>query len=228
MAHPLDYERFYQQLDSLARTEVPNHTIRLAVNEYGLAIGEARQHGMDAALYGARMMLVFERASPLVAMSAISDMVNGWPGGIIQAGRQGEFVTPLYHANRMFAAHLGSERLHATVESPSFGANTARQDSGTRSIDAVGSRSADGKKIYVKIVNVDPAQSINLRVDLHGAVVAPGAEWELLVAPTPTAQNSFSAPDAVAPRVAPLKAGRAFTVRLPPSSVSVITLDVSG
>jgi alpha-N-arabinofuranosidase len=226
LAHPLDYERFYQQLDSLARTEVPNHTIRLAVNEYGLAIGEARQHGMDAALYGARMMQVFERASPLVAMSAVSDMVNGWPGGIIQAGRQGEFVTPLYHTNRMFATHLGSERLHATVESPSFGADAAPPGDGSPAIDAVTSRSADGKKIYIKVVNTDPTQVIDLRIDLHGAVVAPGAEWELLAAPTPTAQNSFTTPGAIAPHLVPLKAGGAFTVRLPASSVSVITLDV--
>ena len=226
MAHPLFYERFYQQVDSLARTEVPNHTIRLAINEYGLAIGEARQHGMDAALYGARMMVVFERASPLVAMSAVSDMVNGWPGGIIQAGRQGEFVTPLYHANRMFAAHLGSERLHATVESPSFGADAAPAGSGSPAIDAVVSRSADGTKIYIKVVNTDPVQTIDLRIELHDAIVAPGAEWELLAAPSPTAHNSFSTPDAIAPRLMPLTAGGELTVRLPASSVSVLTLDV--
>ena len=51
---------------------------------------------MEAALYGARLMNVFERSSPLVAMTAESDLVNGWPGGIIQAGRDRLFVTPTY------------------------------------------------------------------------------------------------------------------------------------
>jgi alpha-L-arabinofuranosidase len=176
---------------------------------------------MDAALYGARMMLVFERASPLVAMSAVSDMVNGWPGGIIQAGRQGEFVTPLYHANRMFAAHLGSERLHASLEG-------VVADSSAPAIDAVASRSADGKQIYVKLVNTDPARAIDLRVEIRGAAVTPDAEWELLAGATPTARNSFSTPNAIVPRVLSLKAAAELTVRLPASSVSVLAFDVAG
>ena len=59
--------------------------IGLAINEWGLDLPETRQHSMEAALYGARLMNVFERSSPLVAMTAESDLVNGWPGGIIQA-----------------------------------------------------------------------------------------------------------------------------------------------
>ena len=58
---------------------------------------------MESALYGARLMNVFERSSPLVAMSAVSDLVNGWPGGIIQASRHGLFVSPLYHVNQMYS-----------------------------------------------------------------------------------------------------------------------------
>ena len=181
---------------------------------------------MDAALYGARMMLVFERASPLVAMSAVSDMVNGWPGGIIQAGRQGEFVTPLYHANRMFAGHPGKERLRASLESPSFGAGVVA-DSSAPAIDAVASRSADGKQIYVKLVNTDPARAIDLRVEIRGAAVTPDAEWELLAGVTPTARNSFATPDAIVPRLLPLKAAADMIVRLPASSVSVLTLGVA-
>ena len=45
-------------------------------------------------------------------MSAVSDLVNGWPGGIIQAGRHGVFVTPIYLVNRLYAQRLGAERLH--------------------------------------------------------------------------------------------------------------------
>ena len=41
-------------------------------------------------------MNVFERRGDWSAMSAVSDLVNGWPGGIIQAGRHGVFVTPIY------------------------------------------------------------------------------------------------------------------------------------
>ncbi len=42
-------------------------------------------------------------------MSAVSDLVNGWPGGIIQASRHGVFVTPIYLVNRLYATHLGAD-----------------------------------------------------------------------------------------------------------------------
>jgi alpha-N-arabinofuranosidase len=95
MARPLYYERFYQQVAQLIREEVPGHAIHLSINEWGLDLPESQQYSMEAALYGARLMHVFERSSPLVAMSAVSDLVNGWPGGIIQASRHGVFVSPL-------------------------------------------------------------------------------------------------------------------------------------
>jgi alpha-N-arabinofuranosidase len=218
-ARPLHYERFYREVDSLARAEVPGHPIRLAINEYGLAVPERQQHGMDAALYGARMMLVFERASPLVAMSAVSDLVNGWPGGIIQAGRDGAFVTPLYHVNRMFAdaARLGRERLAVATSAPGFGDAEA--------IDAVASRSGDGRKLHLKMINTDPGRAIEVRVEIRGARVASPAEWELL-AGAADARNSFATPEAIVPRRTTLRAGRALRVRLPARSVSVVSLDI--
>ena len=233
MTRPLFYERFYRAVDSLARAEVPGHPIRLAINEYGLAIGEAGQHGMDAALYGARMMLVFERSSPRVAMSAISDLVNGWPGGIIQAGRDGAFVTPLYYANRMFADHPGRELLRTTVEDgPTFGDDATRGGSGVPTtdasvLDAVASRSADGTKLFVKLVNADPTRTVEARIEVEGgAAVAPAAEWELLAAATPGARNDFATPDAIVPRRSTVRAtGGSVTLRLPARSVSVLTLD---
>ena len=102
---------------------------KLAINEWGLDLPESQQYSILAALYAARLMNVFERRNDLVAMSAVSDLVNGWPGGIIQAGRQGVFVTPIYLVNRLYASRLGVERLKTTVDSP---------------VDAVASRSKDG------------------------------------------------------------------------------------
>jgi alpha-N-arabinofuranosidase len=56
MARPLFFERFYKDVERLAREEAPGKTIRLAINEWGLDLPESRQHSMDAALYGARLM----------------------------------------------------------------------------------------------------------------------------------------------------------------------------
>jgi alpha-N-arabinofuranosidase len=225
MARPLAYERFYNDVARLIREEVPGRRIGLAINEWGLDLPEARQYSMEAALYGARLMNVFERSSPFVAMSAVSDLVNGWPGGIIQASRHGVFVSPLYHANVMYAGHLGRDRLPTRVDGPAF--DSGREGLGVPYVDAVASRSGDGKRIYMKVVNTDPARTMETRVELRGVDVLPQAEWEVLAAHDLTTRNSFAAPEAIVPRRQRLTASERFSVRLPPSSISVITLETA-
>lgn len=225
MARPLFYERFYDQVRQLIREEVPGRAIRLAINEWGLDLPESAQYSMLSALYGARLMNVFERSSPLVGMTAVSDLVNGWPGGIIQASRHGTFLSPLYHANRLYSTHLGHQRLKARVESPTFG--SSNEGVQVPYVDAVATRSADGREIYIKVVNSNLLDDLDARIDLRGARIAPTAEMELLTAPALETSNSFRTPDAVRPTRRTLPAGERFTVRLPKHSVVILTLQVA-
>ena len=181
---------------------------------------------MEAALYGARLMNVFERTSPLVAMSAESDLVNGWPGGIIQASRDGVFVSPLYHVNLLYNRHRGRDRLKTTVEGPTF--DTSREGTGVPVLDAVVSRSADGSEIYVKVVNTDaderrhhPDRPARRRRRVRKAT------WHVITADSLETHNSFATPDAIRPRREVIPAGGRFQVSLPPRSVSVIVLRVN-
>ncbi|AHG89087.1 alpha-L-arabinofuranosidase domain protein [Gemmatirosa kalamazoonensis] len=225
MARPLGYERFYADVARLIRDEVPGHAVALTIDEWGLALPEARQHGMDAALYGARLMNVFER-TPVVAMSAVSDLVNGWPGGIVQASRHALFVTPLYHANRLYATHLGRERVGvALTGAPTFGVDSSGAP--TPALDVVATR-ADSL-LYVMLVNTDPARDVRVRVEVRGGSVQSDATWELLAEPDGRrGSNGFATPDAIAPRRRPLRAGSAFVVDVPARSVSALTLRVRG
>ena len=225
MAHPLFYERFYREVGRLLQEEVPGRRIGLAINEWGLAVSETRQHSIEAALYGARLMNVFERTSPLVAMSAVSDLVNGWPGGIIQASRHGVFVSPLYYVNQLYATRLGRERLSLDLAGPTF--DTGSEGAGVPYLDAVATRSADGQRIYLKAVNTDPARAVDVRVELRGATVQTDADWDVLAAGSLRTVNSFATPDAVVPRHERVRAGSGFTVRLPARSVAVLTLQVA-
>jgi alpha-N-arabinofuranosidase len=224
MARPLFHERFYREVERLVREVAPGRNVRLVINEWGLDLPEARQHSMEAALYGARLMNVFERSSPLVAMTAESDLVNGWPGGIIQASGPRVFVTPLYHVNQLYNAHLGRDRLKVTIEGPTF--DTSKEGTGVPVLDAVASRSADGSKLYVKVVNTAPSAAVSTAIELRGVSVRPVAEWHTLTAPGRETHNSFRTPDAVRPRREVVPAGRSFSVSLPPHSVSVIVLRV--
>ena len=224
MARPLFYERFYREVGRAIRELVPRGRVKLNINEWGLDLPEARQHSMEAALYGARLMNVFERSGDLVEMSAVSDLVNGWPGGIIQASRHGVFVTPAYLVNELYANRLGAERLAAKTDSPAF--DSSREGRGVPYLDLVASRSADGGQIFVKAVNTDRGGPLSLGVEIAGASVGETAEVETVTAASLTAANSFATPDAVAVRRSQAGAGRSFTLELPPHSVSVITLSV--
>lgn len=222
MARPLHYERFYKEVAQLIREVVPERQIKLAINEWGLDLPMPRQYSMEAALYSARLMNVFERSGEVVAMSAVSDLINGWPGGIIQASRHQVFGTPTYWVNAVYSNHMGTSRLATQVESPTF--DSTLEGRNVPFLDVVASRSADGKRIYIKAVNTNQHAALKTTIALKGADVAPVAEVETVTGETLATLNSFDAPEAVSARHRTISAGKSFTIELPKHSVSVITL----
>lgn len=223
MARPLFYERFYGEVEQLIRETVPGARIRLAINEWGLDLPSERQYSMESALYGARLMNVFERRGDLIEMSAVSDLVNGWPGGIIQVNRHGLFVSPTYLVNRLYNERRGDERLTATVNGPVF--DSSKQGRGVPYLDASVSRTADGSKVFVKVVNTNLTNALVTTITLQGATVASRAELRTITGPSLKASNDFTRPEAVIEKTTTVRASRSFVVTLPKHSVSVITLD---
>jgi alpha-L-arabinofuranosidase len=216
LARPLHYEQFYDEVAEFLRQLPPDRRPKLAINEWGLDLPESQQYSIVAALYGARLMNVFERKSDLVAMSAVSDLVNGWPGGIIQASRHGVFVTPIYLVNSLYASRLGTERLRLKLD-----------DSSRSPIDAVASRSADGRSIYIKAVNTDLDDAATARVRVSGARVSSTAVVERVVADSLTAVNGFGTPEAVKVTRDTIPAGSSFSLQLPRHSIAIVTLAIA-
>jgi alpha-N-arabinofuranosidase len=212
LARPLYYERFYGEIEAALRELPPDRRPRLAINEWGLDVPESQQYSIVAALYAARLMNVFERRSGQVAMSAVSDLVNGWPGGIIQASSHGVFVTPIYLVNRLYATHLGAERLATKVDG--------------EALDATASRSADGRSLFVKVVNTDLERPLTARIAVRGANISSSAAVSRVVADSLSAVNGFATPDAVNVTSTSIKAGNTFLFELPRHSVSVVTLTI--
>jgi alpha-N-arabinofuranosidase len=220
MAHPLSYGRLYQEVAKLTHEVVPGREIKLAINEWNTSLPVPAQHSMESALYGARLMNVFER-SEIVAMSAVSDMVNGWSGGVIQAGRDRVFVTPTYLINQLYNEHLGRERLASRVESPTV--DTSKEGKGVPILDVVASRSADGKHLYIKAVNTDRDRALTTTIEVKGSAAINDGTIEKLGGDAKAA-NSFRTPDAITISKTSLKGGEKVHVILPKASVSVITL----
>jgi alpha-N-arabinofuranosidase len=217
MARPLHLERFYREVEQMLRELGLEGRVKLAINEWGLDLPTERQYSMESALYGARLMNVFERAGRLVEMSAVSDLVNGWPGGIIQAGRQSVFVSPIFLVNQLYNEHRGDVRLSTTVNSPTF--NTSREGSNIPYLDVVVTRTTDGKKIFIKAVNTNPTSSFVTTINLQGT-----AEIQTITAPSLNAFNDFSHPNSISISTQAIKSARQLSVTLPKHSVSVITL----
>jgi alpha-N-arabinofuranosidase len=223
MAHPLFYERFYKQVEQLIHDTVPGHEIKLAINEWNTSLAVPRQHSMESGLYAGRLMNVFERSSS-VAMSAPSDMVNGWSGGLIQASRHGVFVTPAYLVNELYNQHLGTQRLTASVEGPTF--DSSGEGKRVPYLDTVVSRTSDGGQIFIKAINAQPDRSLSTTIRLTGANVATQATMETINAASIMAANSFSNPDEISIHQKTINVSSTFVVDFPPHSVSVITLKV--
>ena len=225
MARPLFYERFYRDVARAIAELAPGRDIRLIINEWNTALPLPRQHSMVSALYGARLMNVFERSGDIVEMTAVSDLVNGWSGGIIQASRHDVFVTPTYLAIRLYNERLGRDRVAARVTSPTF--DSSIEGRRIPVLDVTASRSADGGRLFVKAVNTSREHALSTTVTVTGATVGPEGTVQTLTADSLEAANSFRTPKAVNVRTASVPSGPRFTIEFPPHSVSVVSLPLT-
>ena len=195
LARPLFFEQFYKDVAQLLRELKLDGRVKLAINEWGLDLPAERQYSIEAALYGARLMNVFERSGELVAMSAVSDLVNGWPGGIIQASRNSVFVTPIYLVNQMYNDHRGDVRLATTVDSPDVDVTASRR----------------GNTIFIEAVNTSLTSSFVTTIVLEGAAPTARAEIQTIVGRAANIESKS------------LPVRRRLVVKLPRQSISVIT-----
>ena len=91
-------------------------------------------------------------------------------------------------------------------------------------LDAVATRSADGRTISIKAVNTDLERPLRTRISLRGARVAASATLERVVAGSLVAANGFRTPNAVRATRESVSVRNGFVLDLPRHSVSVLTL----
>ena len=143
---------------------------------------------------------------------------------LFRSSRHGVFVTPTYLVNELYASHPGQQRLSVRVESPKF--DSSREGKGVPYLDAVVSRSSDGKQIFIKAVNTNLTQSLRTEIEIDSVKPQNLAQVETLNAASVTAANSFSTPEAVKIQTRRVPASGNFAIDLPEHSVSVITLNI--
>lgn len=225
LAHPLTLDRIYDGMRAMLHEYAPDNHIQLTINEWNTSLPMPEQHTMISALYAGSMMNGFERNGDIIGSTAVSDLVNGWSGGIIQASRQDLFVTPTYLVNRLYNDHLGTARLATRVKCPTF--DTTLQGKNIPMLDAIATQSADGTEIFIKAVTKDMKNSLVLQIQVDGVVLASQAELDTITAASAAVPNTFGNPSAVSLHRSRVRCGNHFAVELPSDSVSVLTLHVT-
>ena len=231
MARPLWYEELYGRVRAMIEEIVPDRQIGVALNEWNTTFGMPRQQSMESALYGARLMNVFERQGDLIRMSAVSDLVNGWPGGIIQASRHGVSTSATYSVIEAYNRNRGDWSVATTVDCD-VAIETGDAELGTTvpALDVTASSDDAGTELYLKAVNTSAEHSIRATVEIENVPsdLAEMAFVTTITAPTIEDANSFSEPDRIAARESQVRIeGATFTHEFPKHSVTVIRLSGS-
>ena len=160
-------------------------------------------------------------ASDLVGMSAVSDLVNGWPGGIIQAGR----------ARRVRHADLPGQQVVCVTSSAPIACGRKStvppfQPVGRETPRASMSWRADRPTaaVFTEGCQYRPRAPDDRSDRVRGTAVSSTATVDRVIADSLTAFNGFATPDAVRTTRSSIKAGSSFSLALPKHSIAVVTL----
>ena len=231
MARPLRYERLYREIRDQIRELVPEGDVGVALNEWNTTFGIPRQHTMESALYGARLMNVFERQGDLIRMSAVSDLINGWPGGIIQASKHDVYTTATYSVIEAYSLNRGDWRVRAEAECPlSHDTGDPTLGETVPTLDVVATTNAAGSVLFVKAVNSSTEHRIRAVLNLADADTefAGPATLTTITAPDLGVANTFGEPNRISARDSQLAvSGQRVVYELPKHSVTVMRVGIS-
>lgn len=197
--------------------------VRLAITEWNTMYTDEswRETTLGAAVCNATFLNLFLRRAAQVGMTAFSDLVAGWEGGLIRSGPAGAFGTPTYWVYTLYAQTQGRRHLPLVVESPAYaapGLGHLPPAPDVPLLDAAATESADGTVRWFFLVN----RSLNhpLVVTVDPGMPVERAEISLVTGPSIDAANTLAEPERVVPESRQLPAGAgAIQLSLPPHSV---------
>jgi alpha-N-arabinofuranosidase len=210
---PAEFERVLAATGArIARSKHPGH--RLYVSEWGALSTDWR-----SGLWAAGALNAFERQAATVSMAAPALFMHRrggesdaeWDNALINFDHRRWYPGANYLALKLWREHFQPVLLNAACDAPSLSVTATRSD--------------DGKRLVVKIVNPGPAD-IEAVVAVEGPFEPRNASFALLEPGSPPATNSLERPKAIeAPRprrVTP--EGRRIAIRLPARSAGALAL----
>jgi len=237
-AAPLEAERMIVRMGNQIAQISPNKKIGVVFDEWNLWLTPPPQAGsmhqvnytMRDALYCAGMLNAFQRQCEILTMANLAQLVNVLPLIVTDALRA--YPTAMYWPFWMFT-RMQPLALKIQSSSPHFDADAIGVNMPAQKnvpyLDISATRSADGEKLTLSLINRHPRRKMKVEIALSGfSRLYPSKAW-MLSAETPLAVNSFELPGTVSARSIALPEMRAGSLKifLPASSVMVLTLDAN-
>lgn len=213
-----------------------NEDIKLAITEYNAMYfnNETRRtRSLEAALQVAGFINMFARNSDLIEVNFYSTLMNFWDGGGIRLGSRGSFVTPSYEVLRLFGLHHGDVLVGSSVESPTtfnapaMGNLPAR--TGIPHLDVTSTKSTDGTKLYVSVVNRHDTTDITSTVTIAngGTIASTGTAWVLDSANYLDSNSWTGQTDVIAASSTITGVGSSFSHAFPAHSYTILEITLS-
>ena len=180
--------------------------IGIIVDEWGTWYSQASvEHRLEQrstlldAVVAAGTLDLFNRRSDWVVMANIAQTVNVLQA-VVQTEGERLWVTPTYHAFRLFAGHMGAGRVRDELETPAL---TAAGMGGAPTALPVVSGSASvsdgGATLTLTLTNRHLTNAVEVRVDIQGRFAARSGQIQVLGGDDVRAYNTADEPDRVTP-----------------------------
>jgi len=180
-----------------------------------------QQNTLRDAVVAALHFHVFHRHAARVHMANIAQTVNVLQAMILTEG-DAMVLTPTYHLFRMYIPFQDATYLPVSYDpAPVYEFGDYR----VPAVSATAARGTDGR-LYASLVNLDPGETAEVRLEIDGAGAA-NPEARILTAAQMDSHNSFAAPNTVEPgefRDFRLADG-VLNLELPAMSIVMIALD---
>ena len=182
MINPYNNRRFFEKRGGNI-ADSPNKSVRMFDSEWN-----AQSTDWRTGLHAGGILNCFEQVGDTLHIAAPAlflrhTSATGWDNAFINFDHTGWFPAPNYVVIKLWREHFAPKRLELTSDSePLNGDNPI--------VNAVATRSEDGKTVYVKVVNNQMTDSV-LKLKINGVDVK-GAQAQVV---TPELQDGEQAKD---------------------------------
>jgi alpha-N-arabinofuranosidase len=231
-------DRMRQRIESTwqAMAEAaPKRRIKIAVDEWGCMYNTGtelnklnltgRAVTLRDALAAALTLDIFNGQCDKVALANFTGLINQ-EGGLFQADGARFVATPIYYVFRMYAGHQGGKALRVLFDVPPI--HHERDGKSVSIWGLSGSASLAGHELTLTVVNPHVTELQEPSIRIRGGEVTSATVTTLTHADI-HAQNTFDDPQQVRPVTSKIDvSGSTFKHRVPPASVSCLTLQLKG